>query len=72
MIYTITDVKDLGDWMKKHLHEHPLFELIPEEELKDDVLIDYIKNASEDGQRTTDEKKNKYMAVFRKKVSVHS
>jgi tRNA (guanine-N7-)-methyltransferase len=72
MIYTITDVKDLGDWMKKHLDEHPLYELVSEEDLKDDPLIPYIQSASEDGQRTTDEHKDKYLAVFRKKVSVHA
>jgi tRNA G46 methylase TrmB len=34
IIYTITDVKDLYEWMVKHLDDHPLFERIP-----DDVLV---------------------------------
>lgn len=67
MIYTITDVKELGDWMQKHLNESPLFERVSDEELKDDKLIPYIQNASEDGQRTSDQNKAKHMAVFRKK-----
>lgn len=67
MIYTITDVKELGEWMQKHLDESPLFERMSDEELKDDILIPYIQNASEDGQRTSDQNKSKYMAIYRKK-----
>ena len=33
LVYTITDVPDLCDWMKKHFTEHPLFEAVSEEEL---------------------------------------
>lgn len=33
IVYTITDVKDLHEWMVKHFVEHPLFEQIPEEDL---------------------------------------
>lgn len=32
-MYTITDVPDLCDWMKKHFTEHPLFEEVKEDEL---------------------------------------
>lgn len=66
MIYTITDVKELGDWMQQHLDEHPLFERVPEEELKNDILIPYISKSSEDGQRTDAQRKEKYLAVYRK------
>jgi tRNA (guanine-N7-)-methyltransferase len=33
LLYTITDVKALHDWMVKHLSEHPLFVRVPESEL---------------------------------------
>ncbi len=33
LLYTVTDVKDLHDWMVKHLDEHPSFERIPDEEM---------------------------------------
>lgn len=43
LLYTVTDVKDLHDWMVKHLEEHPLFERIPDAELvfhlKDDHIL---------------------------------
>ena len=33
LVYTITDVPDLCEWMKKHFAEHPLFEAVSEDEL---------------------------------------
>lgn len=33
LVYTITDVKDLHDWMHHHFTEHPLFTSLTEEEL---------------------------------------
>lgn len=33
IIYTITDVKDLHEWMVKHLDEHALYERITGAEL---------------------------------------
>lgn len=33
IIYTITDVKDLHEWMVTHLEQHPLFERISDEEV---------------------------------------
>jgi tRNA (guanine-N7-)-methyltransferase len=33
IVYTVTDVKELHDWMKQHFTEHPLFEQVLEEEL---------------------------------------
>ncbi len=68
MIYTITDVEELGNWMQKHLNEHPLFERVSDEELADDPLIPFIQNSSEDGQRTTKQGLGKYQAVYRKKL----
>lgn len=32
VLYTITDVKDLHDWMVKHLDQHPLFERLTDDE----------------------------------------
>jgi len=33
LAYTITDVKDLHDWMVQHFAEHPLFERVEAAEL---------------------------------------
>ena len=39
-MYTITDVPDLHEWMKKHFTEHPLFERLTETELVS-LLLNY-------------------------------
>jgi len=39
MMYTITDVKELHDWMVEHITSHPLFEIIPQHE----VVVVYNK-----------------------------
>jgi tRNA G46 methylase TrmB len=33
LLYTITDVKDLHEWMVEHISDHPLFERVSEDEL---------------------------------------
>jgi len=33
LIYTITDVKDLHDWMVNHITSHPVFERLPQHEV---------------------------------------
>lgn len=33
VVYTVTDVKDLHEWMVEHFEEHPLFQRISDEEL---------------------------------------
>lgn len=70
LIYTITDVKELGDWMQKHLDESPLFKRVSEEELRmvpeDAMVYDYIHQSSEDAQRTKEQKLDMHCAVYRK------
>nr|CAG4713659.1 unnamed protein product [Naegleria fowleri] len=70
LIYTITDVQELGEWMAKSFEEElvPLgaFERVSQEELDNDPLIPFIMNSSEDGQRTSEQHLSKHLAVFRK------
>ncbi|KAJ1920395.1 tRNA (guanine-N(7)-)-methyltransferase (tRNA(m7G46)-methyltransferase) [Mycoemilia scoparia] len=66
IIYTITDVKDLHDWMKKHLDDHPLFERIPDEELANDPCIPCVCNSTEEGKKVTRNKGDKYLACYRR------
>lgn len=46
IVYTITDVKDLNEWMVLHFEEHPLFERIPDEELVSHlyyiIIVSYV------------------------------
>jgi len=38
-MYTITDVKDLHDWMVVHISGHPLFERLPQYEVVQNGFI---------------------------------
>lgn len=33
LVYTITDVEEVHEWMVKHFSEHPLFQPVPLEEM---------------------------------------
>ena len=69
IVYTITDVRDLHEWMVKHLEEFPLFERVSEEELrkegKGDVL-DAVRQSTEEGKKVERNKGDKWLACFRR------
>ncbi|KAG8930987.1 tRNA (guanine-N(7)-)-methyltransferase (tRNA(m7G46)-methyltransferase) [Tulasnella sp. 418] len=66
IIYTITDVKDLYEWMKKHLDESPLFEKIPEDELENDPVVEQVRTATEEGKKVERNNGNKWLACYRR------
>jgi len=66
LLYTATDVEDLHIWMVKHLSEHPLFQPLTDEELKDDIVADKILDSTEEGKKVTRNKGDKFMKVFRR------
>ncbi|XP_028161898.1 tRNA (guanine-N(7)-)-methyltransferase [Ostrinia nubilalis] len=66
IVYTITDVKDLHDWMVLHFEEHPLFVKISEEELKSDPIVEKLYESTEEGQKVTRNNGEKHLAVFKR------
>ncbi|GFO26838.1 tRNA (guanine-n(7)-)-methyltransferase [Plakobranchus ocellatus] len=66
LVYTITDVKDLHEWMVDHLSNFPLFCRVPQEELNNDPVIEKIFSSTEEGQKVTRNKGEKWLAVFRR------
>uniref|UniRef100_A0A1L8DAW7 tRNA (guanine-N(7)-)-methyltransferase n=1 Tax=Nyssomyia neivai TaxID=330878 RepID=A0A1L8DAW7_9DIPT len=66
MIYTITDVEGLHEWMVKHLSEHPNFQRIPMEELVDDPLVEKLYETSEEGIKVSRNKGSKFVAIFKR------
>ncbi|KAJ8948175.1 hypothetical protein NQ318_010448 [Aromia moschata] len=66
IVYTVTDVQDLYEWIEKHFVEHPLFERIPEEELEKDPIIEKLYSSTEEGQKVTRNNGEKFLAVFRR------
>jgi len=66
-IYEVTDVKDLHDWNCKHLDQHPLFERIPEEELKGDPCIAAMREETDEAQKVIRNNGSIWHAVYRKR-----
>ncbi|KAJ0090685.1 hypothetical protein Patl1_12729 [Pistacia atlantica] len=68
IIYTITDVEELGDWMKSCLESHPMFEPLTEEELEADPVVKLLSCATEEGQKVARNGGQTFQAVFRRIV----
>ena len=69
IVYTITDVKDLHEWMNKHLSTFPLFEPVDEETLRSegkDDIIDAVYTSTEEGKKVERNGGNKWLACFRR------
>ena len=68
-VYIVTDVKQLYDWMYDHFKRFPLFEELSKEELEDDLIVPYLFDTSEEGQKVTRNNGEKFYSVF-KKISI--
>lgn len=66
LLYTVTDVKDLHEWMVTHLSAHSSFERITEAEEKSDILHDKLLNRSEEAQKVERNQGEKFLAIFRR------
>ncbi|KAK7051087.1 tRNA (guanine-N(7)-)-methyltransferase (tRNA(m7G46)-methyltransferase) [Paramarasmius palmivorus] len=69
IVYTITDVKDLHQWMKTHLEEFPLFEPVSEEALRAEGkgnILDAVYRGTEEGQKVERNQGEKWLACFRR------
>jgi len=66
IVYTITDVKKIHKWIIEKFEAHPLFERIPDEEMKDDPAFKAIFNATEEGKRVERNGGHKFPAIWRR------
>lgn len=66
LLYTVTDVKDLSEWMTQHLEAHPSFERLTPDEEKSDILHDKLLNRSEEAQKVERNNGEKFLAIFRR------
>ena len=66
IVYTITDVLDLHEWMAKHLEEHPLFERLSTEWEDQDQCVQIMRTATEEGKKVERKKGAKYVACFKR------
>ncbi|AXA50110.1 tRNA (guanine-N7-)-methyltransferase [Malassezia restricta] len=64
IVYTVTDVRDLHEWMVKHLTDFPLFERIPDDALKQDPCVDAVMYSTEEGRKVERNEGDKFFAAF--------
>ncbi|PSR88756.1 hypothetical protein PHLCEN_2v5107 [Hermanssonia centrifuga] len=67
IVYTITDVHDLHEWMKSHLAAFPLFEPVAEEDLRAQgkgPIIDAVYSSTEEGKKVERNNGQKWLACF--------
>lgn len=69
IIYTITDVEELGVWMKSCLDGHPLFEPVSEAELQADPVVKLLSCATEEGLKVARNEGQTFQAVYRRVLS---
>ncbi|KAI0204601.1 putative methyltransferase-domain-containing protein [Astrocystis sublimbata] len=66
IVYTITDVEDLHNWMVAHLEAHPSFERISEDEQEADPCVEIMKTETEESKKVERNKGQKFVALFRR------
>ncbi|GAA0173034.1 RNA processing factor [Lithospermum erythrorhizon] len=66
IIYTITDVEELGEWMKSCLEGHPLFKALTEEEIESDQVVELLTSATEEGQKVARNGGQTFPAIYRR------
>jgi tRNA (guanine-N7-)-methyltransferase len=66
IIYTITDVEDLHNWMVQHFNAHPSFERVGEEEQEADECVKTMRVETEEGKKVERNKGQKFVALFRR------
>jgi tRNA (guanine-N(7)-)-methyltransferase len=66
IVYTITDVKALHEWMVEHFEAHPSFELVSRDDVEKDQCVEIMRNETEEGKKVDRNKGTKYVALFRR------
>lgn len=67
IVYTITDVEDLHEWMVHHLDAHPSFERVSEEDQEADPCVAIMRTETEEGKKVERNKGPKFVALFRRR-----
>ncbi|XP_064354530.1 tRNA (guanine-N(7)-)-methyltransferase [Dromaius novaehollandiae] len=66
LVYTITDVEEVHEWIVKHFSSHPLFEEVPLAELSDDPVVARLATCTEEGKKVQRSGGSTFPAVFRR------
>ncbi|KAI3396216.1 hypothetical protein diail_354 [Diaporthe ilicicola] len=66
IVYTITDVKDLHEWMVSHFEAHPAFERVSEEDQEKDECVAVMRTETEEGKKVERNQGPKFVALYRR------
>lgn len=66
IVYTITDVQDLHEWMARYFDESVLFERLGDEEVKKDELAQCMRVETEEGKKVERNGGQKFLACWRR------
>ncbi|XP_053410666.1 tRNA (guanine-N(7)-)-methyltransferase isoform X2 [Nycticebus coucang] len=66
LVYTITDVLELHNWMCTHFEGHPLFERVSVEELSEDPIVRHLGTSTEEGKKVLRNGGKNFPAIFRR------
>ncbi|KAM4063111.1 putative methyltransferase [Hirsutella rhossiliensis] len=66
IVYTITDVEALHEWMVYHFDAHPAFSRVPREEEQADECVEVMMRETEEGKKVERNKGPKFVALFRR------
>jgi tRNA (guanine-N7-)-methyltransferase len=66
IVYTITDVEDLHEWMVHHFNAHPSFERVPDQEQEADECVKIMRTETEEGKKVERNNGQKFVALFRR------
>ncbi|RDA90977.1 hypothetical protein CP533_3112 [Ophiocordyceps camponoti-saundersi (nom. inval.)] len=66
IVYTITDVEALHEWMVHHFEAHASFERVTPEEEKADDCVRIMTSETEEGKKVERNKGQKFVALFRR------
>ncbi|KAL7913291.1 PXA domain-containing protein [Trichoderma velutinum] len=70
IVYTITDVEALHEWMVEHLDAHPSFERVSKEEEENDECVKIMLNETEEGKKVERNKGHKFATMALKRRDV--
>ncbi|KAI9890193.1 MAG: hypothetical protein M1814_004355 [Vezdaea aestivalis] len=66
IVYTITDVEDLHNWMATHFEKHPSFARLTQAELGSDTCVKIMTQETEEGKKVDRNHGDKLVACFRR------
>nr|CAG4644236.1 EOG090X0BSB [Lepidurus arcticus] len=72
LVYTVTDVDDLHQWMVSHFEAHPLFQRVTQEENESDLVVEKLFESTEEGKKVARNKGDTFLAVFKRIPDVMS